>query len=250
MIKENKTESEAINKIKYTSDNPFVYESNYFYDYFRAIPFRKTAELLKLNNLSLDNKTILIVGCGCGIDAHYLKKYYKLKKICFTDINMIAMEKTSSNFHDDYFLLTDTQKMALKDNSFDYVFTAESLHHLKEPIKGLYELVRIAKEGVIVIEPHDSWLIRLFIKLGLAHEYETEHDNYVYRFKKSEIDKISKSMLLNYGVVRFFSIHSKAKTTIQFLILKAINNLANIICPNIGNYIIFVINKAVQNKTR
>ena len=139
--------------------------------------------------------------------------------------------------------MADNQEMAFKDRSFDYVFIAESLHHLKEPTRGLYELIRIAKEGVIVVEPHDSWLTRLFIKLGLAHDYETEHGNYVYRFNKRDVDKISKSLLLNYSITRFFSVHNTAKSKIKFLALKMINNLANTICPDIGNYIVFIIHK-------
>ncbi|MDD5005703.1 MAG: class I SAM-dependent methyltransferase [Candidatus Omnitrophica bacterium] len=230
-------------KGEYTLENPFVYESNYFHDYFRAIPFIRLKNLLDRNKINLDNKTILIASCGCGIDAHYLKKFYQPKKIYFTDIHMMAMEKTKSNFYNEIFILADNCKIAFKDNAFDYVLIAASLHHLKEPIKGLYELLRVAKEGLIVIEPNDSWLTRLFEKLGWAHEYETEHGNYVYRFSKRDVGKINKALFYKYSLTRFFSLHRVAKTQIEFLILKIINGMANCFCPSLGNYIIFLIKK-------
>ena len=68
--------------------------------------------------------------------------------------------------------------MSFADNSFDYVFIAASLHHLPRPIVGLYELIRVAKYGVIVIELNDSWLTRLATRFKLATEIE-ETGNYV-----------------------------------------------------------------------
>jgi ubiquinone/menaquinone biosynthesis C-methylase UbiE len=40
------------------------------------------------------------------------------------------------------------------DESFDFVFTKESLHHLSMPYQGLYEMFRVSKRGVILIEPN------------------------------------------------------------------------------------------------
>jgi len=229
--------------MKYSSQNPFVYEKNRFGDYFRAIPFVQLKKLLDRNKINLDNKTILIASCGCGIDAHYLKKYYKPAKICFTDIHVQAMEKTQSNFDKELFVLADNQRLSFKDNSFDYAFIAASLHHLKEPVRGLYELLRVAKEGLMVIEPNDSWLTRFFVKLGLASEYEVDHGNYVYRFNKRDVAKISKALLIKYDVTRFFTIHRVAKNVFEFMFLKVLNGFANLVYPGIGNYIAFIIKK-------
>jgi ubiquinone/menaquinone biosynthesis C-methylase UbiE len=234
--------------IRYSKDNPFIYESNYFYDYFRRIPFIKLKRLLDKNKIDLDDNDILLASCGCGIDAHYLIKYYDFSKMYFTDIHMRAMEKTQSNFYNQFFVLTDNQTLSFKDKSFDYVFIAASLHHLKEPIKGLYELLRVARRGLIVIEPNDSWLTRVFEKLGWADEYEEEHGNYVYRFSKRDIHKISSALFFDYGVVRLFSIHKVAKTKLEFSILKILNGIANILFPSLGNYIIFIIKKEKKAK--
>lgn len=228
---------------KYSPQNRFAYEANYFYDYFRQIPFIKLKKLLDKSGLTINKETVLIASCGCGIDAHYLSKFYSLDKIFFSDINVVSFEKTRSNYQISPCIFADNYILPFKDASFDYVFIAASLHHLKEPIKGLYELLRVSRRGLIVIEPNDSWLTRLFEKLGLAHEYEVENGNYVYRFNKRDVAKLSKALFMQYKVSRFFAIHRTAKTGAEFLLLKIMNGLANVLCPYLGNYIVFVICK-------
>ncbi len=228
---------------KYSQEKPFQYEGIYFRDYFRDIPFWKLSTLLKEDNISLNGKFVLVASSGSGIDGYYLKKLYGSARLFFSDINFAGMEKLRSNFFNEPAVLTDNCCLAFKDNSFDYTYIAASLHHLKEPLKGLYELLRVAKRGAIVIEPNDSWLSRFFTKIGLAHEYETDHFNYVYRISKKDVDKISKALFYRYGLKRFFATHRIAKTRGEFVLLKLLNGMANFFCPHLGNYVVFVIKK-------
>lgn len=154
---------------------------------------------------------------------------------------MREVDKALSNYDKKLFVLAENENLSFKSGAFDFVFIAASLHHLKEPIKGLYELLRAAKYGLIVIEPNDCWLTRLFERLGLAQEYEAEHKNYVYRFSKRDVVKIGKAAFLKHRVTSFFAIHRVAKSGIEFRILKVLNGLANIIFPSLGNYIVFVL---------
>lgn len=236
-----KTNSQDIEK-----NTDILYEKGPFHDYFRIMPYKRLKKLLDRNKLSLDGKTILVASCGSGIDAYYLKKFYSLKRIYFSDVHEKAMVKTLSNFSSERFIFCDNLRISFKDNSFDFVFIAESLHHLKEPITAIYELLRLAKEGLIVIEPNDSWLTRLFEKLGLAHKYEVEHKNYVYRFSKRDIVKIASALFFKFDTNCFFSSRKVAKTGFTFLILKALNGLANFIFPSQGNQILFLITKSVS----
>jgi len=228
---------------KYSVEKPFEYVVNYYHDFFRGIPFLSLNKLLAENGADLNGKTVLIASSGSGIDAYYLKKMYPSVTMFFSDVNFAGMEKLRSNFQFEPAALTDNLCLSFKDSSFDYVLIAASLHHLKEPVRGLYELLRVAKSGVIVIEPNDSWLARLFGKLGLAHEYEIPHSNYVYRFSKREIEKISNALFLKHKVKCLFAVHRVAKTRVEFLFLRLLNGLANLFCPNQGNYIIFLIKK-------
>ena len=75
---------------------------------------------------------------------------------------------------------------------------------------ALTELVRVAKKGAIFFESYDSFTMRLLVKLKFTLEYEhaevfyndskyggvnnTEIPNYVYRWKKREVEKTINSM--------------------------------------------------------
>lgn len=231
---------------KYTREDHFIYEWNYFHDYFRAIPFLRVKKMLDKAGIYPDGKSILIASCGCGIDAHYLLKSVRPGKIYFSDIDPGAAEKTLSNFHEEAFIIADNEQLSFKDDSFDYVFVAASLHHLREPLRGLYELLRVSKRALIVIEPNDTFLTRIFQKLGLAREYEVESGNYVYRFDKGSIMKLAKARLFKCHLDHFFSTHKVAKSKMEFALLKFLNFSANLICPGAGNYIIFAIVKEEQ----
>lgn len=228
---------------KYTSENNFKYEGSLYRDHFRDIPFLKLKRLLERGKLDLNGKTVLVASSGSGIDGYYLKKMYSSAKLFFSDINLAGMEKLRSNFLAEPAVLSDNCSLAFKDSSFDYAYIAASLHHLNEPAKGIYELLRVAKEGIIAIEPNDSWLSRIFGCLGIAHEYEVDHGNYVYRFSKRDIVKMCKASFLRHDLIRFFAVHRIAKTKIEFTILSLINGAANLLFPSQGNYVIFLVRK-------
>jgi len=229
-------------KTELNDKSKFIHrENNIFHDYFREIPFIKLKTFLDRRDIDLTDKTLLIAGCGKGTDVHYLKKFYS-PRIYVCDIAKKAVDVTVASFENVQGTVGDIEALPFDDNSFDYSFVAESLHHLSKPTLGLYELLRVAKYGVIVIEPNDSILTRIATSLGLAHRVE-ELGNYVFRFSKKDVVKIASSLFYDYSVTRFFSIHRIAKTKPEFLILKALNGIANIIYPHWGNYIVFVIRK-------
>lgn len=58
----NKTERVQEAK-KYTAENKFVYEGNYYHDYFRVIPFVRLKKMLDKKGMSLNGKTVLIASC-------------------------------------------------------------------------------------------------------------------------------------------------------------------------------------------
>lgn len=56
----------------------------------------------------------------------------------------------------DSFSALNAESIDLEDNSFDFVITKESFHHFIHPYMGLYEMLRVAKHGLILIEPGES----------------------------------------------------------------------------------------------
>lgn len=222
--------------------NPALFEGNLYHDYFRAIPFQKLKTFLDRCNINLDNQKVLVASCGNGIDLHYLEKFYKKIDFFVSDISPNAVTTVLKTFHNIDGRVEDNESLSFQDNTFDYVFIAAALHHLPRPALGLYELLRVSKKGLIAIEPNDTWLTRLATKLKLATEIE-KCGNYVYRFCKRDVEKISKALFCLFSIKRCFATHRIAKHPFEFWILKILNGLSNLVFPNLGNYIIFVIQK-------
>jgi ubiquinone/menaquinone biosynthesis C-methylase UbiE len=106
----------------------------------------------------------------------------------------------------------DAENLAFDDAAFEIVATKETLHHLPRPYLALHEMLRVAKEGVILIEPHYrlpdpervgiiGCLRRAIMRLS-GHrsppfmppaEYE-ESGNFVFRFNPYELTQIARSM--------------------------------------------------------
>jgi ubiquinone/menaquinone biosynthesis C-methylase UbiE len=212
-----------------------------YHDYFRELPFLKIRDMVTDAGLDLTGRSLLIAGCGSGIDIFYLKKHFDAEYFV-TDISQNAVNAVLSIFPGIQGQVEDTEAMSFADNSFDYAFTAASLHHLPRPPVGLYELLRVARKGVIVIEPNDSLLCRIATRFGLATEVE-ESGNYVYRFSFRDVEKCARSLFVKFTAERLFATHRVASSRFEFLVLKLLNRLSNLLFPRQGNYIVFMIEK-------
>lgn len=50
----------------------------------------------------------------------------------------------------------NAESIALPDDSFDYVLCKEAYHHMPRPMLAVYEMLRVARKAVILIEPQDQ----------------------------------------------------------------------------------------------
>ena len=53
--------------------------------------------------------------------------------------------------------MENAEKLNFENQSFDYVFCKEALHHFPRPYVALYEMLRVARKGVFLVEPNDAW---------------------------------------------------------------------------------------------
>lgn len=92
----------------------------------------------------------------------------------------------------------DAQNLSFLKDSFDVVMVVAGLHHCSSPHQALCEMYRVSKKRVLVFESQDSFIMRFFVKLGLAEKHErsssygvdsTEVPNYIYRWTKREVEK-------------------------------------------------------------
>lgn len=212
-----------------------------YHDFFRAMPFEHLASLLDCHDLTAENKHWLIAGCGRGTDLHYLSGLVSARWTAI-DISCSATCMTKSAFPSSEVLVADLEHLPFHDDEFEVGFAAATLHHLRRPMVGLYELLRVSRQLTILIEPNDSWLTRLATRLGVAHEYEAE-GNYVYRFGASDLRRVAKAASYTAHIDRFFATHRVAKSDAEFLALKTVNRMANAVAPRLGNYIVTVLEK-------
>lgn len=162
----------------------------------------------------------LTVGDGrYGNDAKYL-----LDKGCdvlATDISdALLKEAKARGFIPDY-RKENAESLSFRDAEFDYVLCKESYHHCPRPMLALYEILRVAKKGVCLIEPNDAYVNSNFTQSILRnlknlakvllrktpvseafskHAFE-ESGNYIFIISKREIEKVA--LGLNYKVVAF-----------------------------------------------
>jgi len=97
----------------------------------------------------------------------------------------------------------NAERLSFEDGSFDYVFCKEALHHFPRPAVALYEMVRVSRKGVVLIEPNDRagsprrLLGVLLRRLGGrpkrhmdVNSYE-EDGNYIFSISPREIEKVA-----------------------------------------------------------
>lgn len=108
----------------------------------------------KLNAPFRNGKSLLDVGCGDGMDSHIMKTAYGLR-VTATDV---YKDKNLSRFPDIPYKKGSIYRLPFLDNSFDYLFLHDVLHHIDEPqqrmkehLKGLKELRRVCKKGGMII---------------------------------------------------------------------------------------------------
>jgi len=122
------------------------------------------------------------------------------------------------------YIKQDLENLSYKPSSFDLVFVKEALHHVPRPVKGLYEMLRVAKKAAIFIEPEESSVGNFFSFFNLDSKYERNQkgnlrfrDNFVYRWRKREIIKLLNSYYLESGYnVNFTSCWMSNRYNITF----------------------------------
>jgi ubiquinone/menaquinone biosynthesis C-methylase UbiE len=151
----------------------------------------KIRVMTELLGRSLQGLELLDVCCGSGMEAQYFAA--KGAEITALDYSAQALErakKRASLFGFEIKTVRgDTQNLPFENNSFDFAFTHDGLHHLPDPKKGIKEMARVSRNGIFFSEPADALITRLAVKMGLALEFE-EEGNYVYRFSINELRKL------------------------------------------------------------
>ncbi|MCX2451211.1 class I SAM-dependent methyltransferase [Pedobacter sp. PLR] len=95
----------------------------------------------------------LTVGDAYGFDARYILS--NGNQATATDLNTDFLSIAHQEGIVNDFRSENAEKLSFEDNSYDFVLCKESYHHFPRPYSALYEMIRVCKKGIVIIEPQD-----------------------------------------------------------------------------------------------
>jgi len=172
--------------------------------------------LLKDGWLGLDSSVLVV--CGGPYDRDVFRG------LGFRQVTISNLDSRieASEFVQYPWSLQDVERLRFEDDAFDFVVVHQGLHHCHSPHRGLVEMYRVARVGVLAFEPRDTRLVRLGVRMGFGQEYEiaavagnglraggvsnSATPNFVYRWTEREIEKTIRTFSPAGRVdVRYFS---------------------------------------------
>lgn len=155
-----------------------------------------------------ERKSWLTVGDAYGFDAHHF--YKKGLNVTATDIAGTFLPLSRERGFIEQYAIENAEQLSFADGSFDYVFCKEAYHHFPRPYLGVYEMLRVAREAVILVEPHDpiSKMPALLALRNIFDRFDTNAlqkywknrysfetvGNYVFKLSEREMDKLANGM--------------------------------------------------------
>jgi hypothetical protein len=89
-------------------------------------------------------------------------------------------------------LVINAERAEVADESYDVTIVQDGLHHLRSPVQGFVEMLRIARTATIFLEPHQSLVGSL---IGTKWEHNEEAVNYVFRWNRKLVHDVASSFL-------------------------------------------------------
>jgi SAM-dependent methyltransferase len=155
----------------------------------------KIARVIGLLGRPVRGSSVLAVCCGSGMDAEYLAR-------CGADVTALDIspgclrraQTRALRYGVRYALVRgDAEHLPFADNSFDFAFVHDGLHHLEQPNRAVCEMTRVARLAVMVSEPALATVTSLPTRLGLMNPRE-EAGNYINRASPQELSQTCRAL--------------------------------------------------------
>jgi ubiquinone/menaquinone biosynthesis C-methylase UbiE len=170
--------------------------------------------------LKVKGQKWLTVGDAYGFDARYILQD-GTQSAEASDLNTDFLKTAQQNGLIEKYSAQNAEKLTFEDNAFDYILCKETYHHFPRPYAALYEMIRVASKGIIIIEPQDpvtkmplllSMLNILskfnpkLIKRVWKNQFSYEPvGNFIYKISEREFEKFAAG--LNLPMIAFKQIN-------------------------------------------
>ena len=104
---------------------------------------------------SNDSQNWLTIGDAYGHDAKILKSL-GVNNVVASNLDASFLRWGNKVGEVSDYLEINAESIDLPSNSIDYVLCKEALHHMPRAYLAIYEMLRVAKKGVLFIEPQDQ----------------------------------------------------------------------------------------------
>lgn len=187
----NHTDSTYVEDL-FNPESPIFHYNNLFFEQIKPVITR--------------NKKWLTVGDATGIDAAFLKR--EQVNATASDLSDELLKSfVQPNGYIDNYCVQNVEKITFDDDTFDFVYCKEAYHHFPRPAIAFYEMLRVAKQGVVIQEPNDInmsfapilWLRSLLDRFDTSllqkiwknqYSYEVV-GNFVYKISYREFEKMA-----------------------------------------------------------
>jgi ubiquinone/menaquinone biosynthesis C-methylase UbiE len=148
--------------------------------------------LRKMIGGPLESMSVLVVCGGVGGEASFFLNQ-GFMDVTNTDFSSNALEMCHRRDPRLKTLKVNAEAVALPDESYDLVIVQDGLHHLPRPALGLNEMIRVARRGLAVLEPHTGLVAKA---IGTEWERHGDAVNFVFRWNHEMFRQVILSQCL------------------------------------------------------
>lgn len=142
------------------------------------------------------SKWITIGDGNFGSDAFFLRNHGVV--VTATSISTNTLSIAHARGWVDAYAAENAESLSLEDNAVDFVLCKEALHHFPRPPVGFYEMLRVARNAVVLVEPVEAgWRplssLKTFAKSVLRGNSDGQFEpcgNFAYRLSIREVFKM------------------------------------------------------------
>ncbi len=147
----------------------------------------------KISGVKIDR--CLELGAGDGFFSRVLNTHFDLTMVDSSEA-MLAKNPVKKNQ-----VIMDSTSLGFASNSFDVVFEANMLHHVKNMDQVLSEMHRVTRKYLVILEPNRN--NPLTILLALSKEDERESLKFSKTFIESKMKDYNMELIesVNFGVI-------------------------------------------------